>query len=158
MTLFQNAGQLWNHADFWKSLASTPTAPSEALATAIDRDFGDTRRSPSNLSTSARSTLARAGSGSSPMRAGTYRYQQHMTRPRPGWKPTRRRCRSAICGNMPIISTSATTGRSSSPTLPQPTSIGPLHRTYIVQATRPYGAIHPRSVDRSTKRKLVRWK
>lgn len=93
---------------------------------------GDTRRSPSNLSTSARSTLARAVSGSSSMRAGTYRYRQHMTRPRPGRKPTRRRCWSAICGNMPIISTSATTGRSSSPTLPQPTSIGPLHRTYIV--------------------------
>lgn len=41
MALFQNAGQVWNHAFFSKSLASTPTAPSEALATAIDRDFGE---------------------------------------------------------------------------------------------------------------------
>lgn len=96
MALFQNAGQVWNHAFFWKSLALTPTSPSEALATAIDRNFAGYAGFPSNLSTSARRTLARAGSGSSPMRAKNYRYWQHMTRPRLGWKPTKRRCWSAI--------------------------------------------------------------
>lgn len=69
------------------------------------------------------------GHARKPMRAGNYRYRQHMTRPRLGWKPTRRRCWPTICENMPIMSTSGTTGRSSSPTLPQPATIGPSHRT-----------------------------
>lgn len=38
--LLQNAGQVWNHAFFWKSLSPEPTSPTGALASAIERDFG----------------------------------------------------------------------------------------------------------------------
>ena len=38
--LFNNAAQAWNHNLYWQSLSPTPTAPSPALAAAIQRDFG----------------------------------------------------------------------------------------------------------------------
>ena len=38
--IYNNAGQLYNHNQYWKSLSPTPTAPSPALQAAIVRDFG----------------------------------------------------------------------------------------------------------------------
>lgn len=38
------AGQVWNHDFYWRSLTPTPTAPSGALAKAIDRDFGSVEK------------------------------------------------------------------------------------------------------------------
>ena len=38
--IFNNAGQVWNHDFYWRSLAPAKTAPKGALATAIERDFG----------------------------------------------------------------------------------------------------------------------
>ncbi|MCW1429756.1 superoxide dismutase [Novosphingobium sp. JCM 18896] len=38
--LFNNASQVWNHGFYWHSLTPDTTAPSDALAKAIDRDFG----------------------------------------------------------------------------------------------------------------------
>jgi len=38
--LFNNAGQVWNHGFYWKSLSPTKTQPTGELAQAIDRDFG----------------------------------------------------------------------------------------------------------------------
>jgi Fe-Mn family superoxide dismutase len=40
-TLFNNAGQVWNHDFYWRSLAPKPGKPSGDLAKAIERDFGD---------------------------------------------------------------------------------------------------------------------
>lgn len=39
-TLFNNAGQAWNHAFFWECMIPENTAPAGVLAQAIDRDFG----------------------------------------------------------------------------------------------------------------------
>jgi Fe-Mn family superoxide dismutase len=41
--LFNNACQAWNHAFFWESLSPEPGNPSDALAQAVDRDFGSLR-------------------------------------------------------------------------------------------------------------------
>ena len=38
--IFDNAGQVWNHDFYWRSLAPRPTKPEGKLAQAIDRDFG----------------------------------------------------------------------------------------------------------------------
>ena len=38
--IFNNAGQVWNHDFYWRSLAPAKTAPKGALAAAIERDFG----------------------------------------------------------------------------------------------------------------------
>ena len=38
--LFNPASQAWNHGFYWSSLAPDRTAPGDALALAIDRDFG----------------------------------------------------------------------------------------------------------------------
>ncbi len=38
--IFNNAGQVWNHDFYWRSLAPAKTAPKGALASAIERDFG----------------------------------------------------------------------------------------------------------------------
>lgn len=38
--IFNNAGQVWNHDFYWRSLAPTPSKPGGKLAQAIDRDFG----------------------------------------------------------------------------------------------------------------------
>ena len=40
--IFNNAGQVWNHDFYWRSLAPAKTQPSGALASAIARDFGGT--------------------------------------------------------------------------------------------------------------------
>ena len=40
-TLFNNAGQVWNHDFYWRSLTPSKTEPSGKLASAIARDFGD---------------------------------------------------------------------------------------------------------------------
>ncbi len=40
-TIFNNAGQVWNHDFYWRSLAPKPGKPSGDLAKAIERDFGD---------------------------------------------------------------------------------------------------------------------
>ncbi|HEY0106714.1 MAG TPA: superoxide dismutase [Rhizomicrobium sp.] len=37
--IFNNAGQVWNHDFYWRSLSPKPTAPSIKLAQAIERDF-----------------------------------------------------------------------------------------------------------------------
>jgi Fe-Mn family superoxide dismutase len=38
--IFNNAGQVWNHDFYWRSLAPHPSKPDGKLAQAIDRDFG----------------------------------------------------------------------------------------------------------------------
>jgi len=40
--IFNNAGQVWNHDFYWRSLSPAKTEPSGALASAIARDFGST--------------------------------------------------------------------------------------------------------------------
>ncbi len=40
--IFNNAGQVWNHDFYWRSLSPAKTAPSGELASAIARDFGST--------------------------------------------------------------------------------------------------------------------
>ncbi len=37
--IFNNAGQVWNHDFYWRSLAPKPGKPSAKLAQAIERDF-----------------------------------------------------------------------------------------------------------------------
>lgn len=39
-SLFDNAGQLWNHSFYWQSLTPTPQQPSGELADRIASDFG----------------------------------------------------------------------------------------------------------------------
>ncbi|HSZ74283.1 MAG TPA: superoxide dismutase [Rhizomicrobium sp.] len=39
--IFHNAGQVWNHDFYWRSLAPKTDEPTGALAKAIERDFGD---------------------------------------------------------------------------------------------------------------------
>jgi Fe-Mn family superoxide dismutase len=38
--IFNNAGQVWNHDFYWRSLSPRPTKPGGKLAHAIERDFG----------------------------------------------------------------------------------------------------------------------
>jgi len=38
--IFNNAGQVWNHDFYWRSLSPRPTKPGVKLAHAIERDFG----------------------------------------------------------------------------------------------------------------------
>jgi Fe-Mn family superoxide dismutase len=38
--IFNNAGQVWNHDFYWRSLSPKKTAPEGALKAAIERDFG----------------------------------------------------------------------------------------------------------------------
>ena len=38
--MFNNAGQVWNHDFYWRSLAPNSTKPSAKLKEAIERDFG----------------------------------------------------------------------------------------------------------------------
>lgn len=40
--LFNNAGQVWNHDFYWRSLSPKAGKPSGKLAAAIERDFGST--------------------------------------------------------------------------------------------------------------------
>ena len=40
--IFNNAGQVWNHDFYWRSLSPAKTEPSGELASAIARDFGST--------------------------------------------------------------------------------------------------------------------
>lgn len=40
--IFNNAGQVWNHDFYWRSLSPVRTEPSGELASAIARDFGST--------------------------------------------------------------------------------------------------------------------
>jgi superoxide dismutase, Fe-Mn family len=40
--IFNNAGQVWNHDFYWRSLSPARTEPSAELASAIARDFGST--------------------------------------------------------------------------------------------------------------------
>ncbi len=40
--IFHNAGQVWNHDFYWRSLVPKTDKPTGALAKAIERDFGDT--------------------------------------------------------------------------------------------------------------------
>ena len=40
--IFNNAGQVWNHDFYWRSLSPAQTEPSGELASAIARDFGST--------------------------------------------------------------------------------------------------------------------
>jgi len=39
--IFNNAGQVWNHDFYWRSLAPRNSKPSGKLLQAIERDFGD---------------------------------------------------------------------------------------------------------------------
>src|ERR1700733_7690841 len=41
--IFNNAGQVWNHDFYWRSLAPKATKPSAKLKTAIERDFGGSK-------------------------------------------------------------------------------------------------------------------
>jgi Fe-Mn family superoxide dismutase len=38
--IFNNAGQVWNHDFYWRSLSPKPSEPKGKLAKAIERDFG----------------------------------------------------------------------------------------------------------------------
>lgn len=38
--VFNNAGQVWNHDFYWRSLSPKPSKPAGRLAQAIERDFG----------------------------------------------------------------------------------------------------------------------
>src|SRR5260221_12643929 len=38
--VFNNAGQVWNHDFYWRSLSPKPQRPSGKLGQAIERDFG----------------------------------------------------------------------------------------------------------------------
>jgi Fe-Mn family superoxide dismutase len=38
--IFNNAGQVWNHDFYWRSLSPRPSKPNARLAHAIERDFG----------------------------------------------------------------------------------------------------------------------
>ncbi len=38
--IFNNAGQVWNHDFYWRSLSPQPSTPDGKLAQAIERDFG----------------------------------------------------------------------------------------------------------------------
>ena len=40
--IFNNAGQVWNHDFYWRSLSPAKTEPSAELASVIARDFGST--------------------------------------------------------------------------------------------------------------------
>tara|TARA_R110000868_G_scaffold61059_4_gene185706 strand:+ start:3369 stop:3959 length:591 start_codon:yes stop_codon:yes gene_type:complete len=40
--LFNNAAQVWNHDFFWKSMSPDDSKPSDDLAAAIEKAFGDT--------------------------------------------------------------------------------------------------------------------
>ena len=40
--IFNNAGQVWNHDFYWRSLSPRSTKPGGKLAQAIERDFGST--------------------------------------------------------------------------------------------------------------------
>ena len=40
--IFNNAGQVWNHDFYWRSLTPAKSKPSGDLASAIERDFGTT--------------------------------------------------------------------------------------------------------------------
>jgi len=40
--IFNNAGQVWNHDFYWRSLSPAKMEPSGKLASAITRDFGGT--------------------------------------------------------------------------------------------------------------------
>jgi Fe-Mn family superoxide dismutase len=40
--IFNNAGQVWNHDFYWRSLSPVKTEPAAELASAIARDFGST--------------------------------------------------------------------------------------------------------------------
>ena len=42
--IFNNAGQVWNHDFYWRSLAPKAGKPSGKLADAIERDFGGTAK------------------------------------------------------------------------------------------------------------------
>jgi superoxide dismutase, Fe-Mn family len=41
--IFNNAGQVWNHDFYWRSLSPSKTEPPAKLASAIARDFGSTQ-------------------------------------------------------------------------------------------------------------------
>lgn len=43
-TIFNNAGQVWNHDFYWRSLSPAKTEPSAKLSSAIARDFGGTEQ------------------------------------------------------------------------------------------------------------------
>lgn len=47
--IFNNAGQVWNHDFYWRSLSPAKTEPSAELASAIARDFGSTAELVSQL-------------------------------------------------------------------------------------------------------------
>jgi Fe-Mn family superoxide dismutase len=42
--IFNNAGQVWNHDFYWRSLSPVPSKPSAKLRQAIERDFGSLDR------------------------------------------------------------------------------------------------------------------
>ena len=71
--IFNNAGQVWNHDFYWRSLSPAKTEPSAELASAIARDFGSHRKA------DRRSWRKRARPNSAP--AG------------PGWCPRTANCR-----------------------------------------------------------------
>jgi Fe-Mn family superoxide dismutase len=58
--LFNNAAQAWNHNFYWESLSPKAQTPSGALASAIDRDFGDLEALKTQL---AAASVARFGAG-----------------------------------------------------------------------------------------------
>ncbi|GGI84160.1 superoxide dismutase [Polymorphobacter multimanifer] len=59
-SLFNNAGQAWNHNFYWNSLTPEKTAPGGRLLEAINRDFGSVDALKAEL---AKTTIAQFGSG-----------------------------------------------------------------------------------------------
>lgn len=51
--IFNNAAQVWNHTFYWHSLTPTSSAPTGALATAIDAAFGSFEKFQEAFTTSA---------------------------------------------------------------------------------------------------------
>ncbi|HXS08151.1 MAG TPA: superoxide dismutase [Rhizomicrobium sp.] len=58
--IFNNAGQVWNHDFYWRSLSPAKTEPSGHLASAISRDFGSVSELISELTEAGKSQF---GSG-----------------------------------------------------------------------------------------------
>jgi Fe-Mn family superoxide dismutase len=52
--IFNNAGQVWNHDFYWRSLSPRETTPKGALKDAIERDFGDTGKLIEQLATAGK--------------------------------------------------------------------------------------------------------
>jgi len=61
--IFNNAGQVWNHDFYWRSLTPKSGKPAKKLADAIERDFGSLDKLIEKLATDGKELLAAAAVG-----------------------------------------------------------------------------------------------